>query len=159
MTEAAAPASVTPIDPATLVAGLMIELTAITDRLTHLVATETQLIETTETPDIAPLAPEKGRLTVRYDAMLRHLQNCPRALVATHPAMPTLRAAAARLNSIATQNAYLLDLKIKGTRRAMDVIAQAASKATETNFTYGKERNGYGARSARNAAVAINRVF
>ncbi len=150
---------VTAIDPATLVSGLMIELTSITERLTDIVCTETRLIETNDTPDLAPLAPEKGKLTVRYDTMLRHLQNCPRPLVATHPGMPGLRAAADRLNAAAAQNAYLLDLKIKGTKRAMDVIAHAASKATETNFSYGTQRNGYGARSARNAAVAVNRVL
>lgn len=138
---------------------LVLELIAVTDRLNELLAAETALLGAPGVPDITGLVPEKSKLAVRYDLLSQALVRQPAALVAGLPEASRLGEAVRRLGRLAQDNARAVSTHIGATRRVVELVSRAAHKASQPSFSYGKQRLGYGARSGRNAAIAVNRVL
>jgi hypothetical protein len=138
---------------------LVAELLAVSDRLAELLARETTILRSPGIPDINAIVPEKLKLTARYDIMMRTLQKRRSIDLSMDPDAPKLAGSIERLSLVARDNAKAIDIHMKATRRVLDLIARAARRATQPNFTYGKQRLGYGVRSERHAAITVNRVL
>lgn len=140
-------------------AHLVAELIAVSNRLSELLVQETGLLRAPGLPAIDDIVPEKLKLTARYDILMRTLQKRPTIDLKVDPEARQLAHSVERLGILARDNAVAIDLHLKATRRVLDLVARAARKATQPTFTYGKQRLGYGARSERHAAIAVNRVL
>jgi hypothetical protein len=140
-------------------AHLVSELLAVSNRLADLLVRETAILRSPGVPDINGIVPEKLKLTARYDILMRTIQKRRSIDLQLDLDAPLLAQSVERLAGLARDNAKAIDLHLKATRRVLDLIARAARKATQPNFTYGKQRLGYGARSQRHAAIAVNRVL
>jgi len=110
-------------------------------------------------PDLSQISPEKSNLAVRYEGMMHRLAlHPPTAIRATNHGQ-LLAASIRRLDALAQDNAKAIEIHLTATRRVLDMVARAARKATQPTFSYGTERLGYGVRSPRNAAIAVNQVL
>ena len=138
---------------------LVAELVAVSARLTDLLTRETAILRAPGVPNLDAIAPEKLKLTARYDILMRSLHQRRTIDLRLDADAPELVRSVERLNGVARDNAQAIDLHLKATRRVLELIARAARKATQPNFTYGKQRLGYGARSERHAAITVNRVL
>ena len=83
----------------------------------------------------------------------------PRDVLRETPGFDVLQHGLDGLVQLVEENAKAVEVRIKATRRVMEIIARAAKKATDPTFTYGKGRLGYGVRQPNTAAVAVNRVL
>ncbi|HVJ51111.1 MAG TPA: hypothetical protein VM689_01525 [Aliidongia sp.] len=138
---------------------LVAELLAVSDRLAGLLVRETEILRAPGIPDVTAIAPDKLKLTARYDILMRAVHQGSTIDLRQDPDAAKLAASLERLNGLARDNAKAIDLHLKATKRVLELIARAARKATQPNFTYGKQRLGYGARSERHAALSVNRVL
>jgi len=145
-------------DPTPDAAELIGELVRVTRRLTEVIAAETVVLQSRSVPDPSAFVPEKSKLSVRYEGLLRQLTRIPGATLRAAPGFAELEAAVAGLGPLAQANARAIELHIKATRRVLAIVAQAARQATKPTFSYGGKRLGYGTRGQTNPAVAINRV-
>jgi hypothetical protein len=133
------------------------ELVAVTERLIELIAAETELLQLPEAPDLSAFVPEKSKLSVRYDTLMRDLARFTPAELETASGFAALVDLVGRLSTLAEANAKAIDLRLKATRRVLNIIARAARLATQPTFSYGGgDRIGHGTRIP---AVAINRVL
>jgi hypothetical protein len=157
MVDALAAADVPPPSTSSLVDALI----RVTERLSLVVAEETEALVEPRFADIRRLGPEKSKLATNYDTMVRALGARPAAEVTADPlATERLAQAVRRLDQSARENANALELQMKANRRILDLIAQTAATAAKPNFSYGGNRLGYGIRGQYAAPpIAINRVF
>jgi hypothetical protein len=140
-------------------AKLLAELVAVSDRLSVLIAEETALLRAPGLPKLDHIVPEKLRLTARYDTLMQIMRQQPAAALQGQPQGPDLARSIERLGVLARDNAKAVDIHLKATRRVLELVARAARRATTANFTYGKQRLGYGARSERHPSISVNRVL
>lgn len=145
----------TPVEPGRLVA----ELIAVSDRLCALMEQETAVLKAPGVPKLDAIVPEKLKLSARYDSLMQLARLQPPGQLKGEPDAPRLAETLTRLQSLAQDNAQVVDIHMKANRRVLDLVARAARRATTTTFTYGKERMGYGIRSERHPSVAVNRVL
>jgi hypothetical protein len=138
---------------------LITELTAVTQRLCELMEQEIGLLKAPGIPKLDHIVPEKLKLSARYDSLMQLARLHPVADMRREPAAAALAQSLQRLGALARDNAASVDLHLKATRRVLDLVARAARRATTPNFTYGKQRLGYGARSERHPSIAVNRVL
>ncbi|MEA2757159.1 MAG: hypothetical protein QOJ54_3448 [Aliidongia sp.] len=138
---------------------LLSELVAVTNRLSELIEQETARLKAPGLPKLDDIVPEKLKLTARYDALMQIMRQQPGIDLRNEPAAPDLAISVRRLGTLAQVNAQAVDIHLKATRRVLDLVARAARRATTANFTYGKERLGYGARSERHPSITVNRVL
>jgi hypothetical protein len=129
---------------------LLSELVAVTNRLSDLIEQETVRLKAPGLPKLDDIVPEKLKLTARYDALMQIMRQQPGI---------DLAISVRRLGTLAQVNAQAVDIHLKATRRVLDLVARAARRATTADFTYGKERLGYGARSERHPSITVNRVL
>jgi len=140
-------------------ARLLAELVTVTNRLCVLMEQETALLKAPGLPRLEHIVPEKLKLSARYDGLMQMLRMQPAISLQNEPDAPRLAESAKRLNALARDNAKSVDIHLKATRRVLELVARAARRATTANFTYGKERLGYGARSERHPSITVNRVL
>ncbi|MEI9983017.1 MAG: hypothetical protein WDN69_07265 [Aliidongia sp.] len=138
---------------------LLTELIAVTDRLCELLEQETAVLKAPGLPKLDHIVPEKLKLSARYDSLMQVARLQPPGELKAEPEAPRLAQSLTRLQSLAQDNAKSVDIHLKATRRVLDLVARAARRATTTNFTYGKQRLGYGIRSERHPSISINRVL
>jgi hypothetical protein len=138
---------------------LLSELVAVTDRLSELIEQETIRLKAPGLPRLDDIVPEKLKLAARYDALMQIMRQPPGLDLRNEPDAPGLAISVRRLGTLAEANARAVDIHLKATRRVLDLVARAARRATTANFTYGKERLGYGARSERHPSITLNRVL
>jgi hypothetical protein len=138
---------------------LLAELVAVSDRLSVLIAEETAILKAPGLPKLDCIVPEKLRLTARYDTLMQIMRQQPATELRSQPQAPELARSIERLGGLARDNAKAVDIHLKATRRVLELVARAARRATTANFTYGKQRLGYGARSERHPSISVNRVL
>ncbi|MGB8844030.1 MAG: hypothetical protein WCC64_23515 [Aliidongia sp.] len=138
---------------------LLAELVAVTDRLAVVIEQETARLKAPGLPKLGDIVPEKLKLAARYDALMQIVRQQPATDLRSQPAAPDLALSVRRLDRLARVNAQAVDIHLKATRRVLELVARAARRATTANFTYGKERLGYGARSERHPSITLNRVL
>ena len=145
--------------PAT--SSLVDALIRVTDRLSTIVAEETEALKEPRFAEIQRLGPEKSKLATNYDTMVRALGKRPPAEIkADAEAAQRLAQAVRRLDGAARANAEALRLQMTANRRILDLIAKAATSAAKPNFSYGGTRLGHGIRAQyASPPVAVNRVF
>jgi hypothetical protein len=134
-------------------------LLEVSGELAAIVAAETDLLESQPAPDLTRIVPEKTRLTVRFDALLRLISGMSPEAIKAQPEAPDLALAIKHLDILARRNAKAIERRLLANKRAIGVLAEAARQATLPTFSYGRERLGFGARSGRPSAVAVNRVL
>jgi hypothetical protein len=138
---------------------LVLELIAVSERLAELMAAETTVLRAPGLPKLDRIVPEKLKLAARYDTLMQLARLQPKEEFAQDANAARLGQAIRRLDGLARDNAAAVEIHLKATRRVLDLVARAARRATTTNFTYGKQRLGYGARSERHPSIAVNRVL
>lgn len=138
---------------------LVLELIAVSERLAELMAAETAALRAPGLPKLDQIVPEKLKLAARYDALMQLARQQPKEEFGQDANAARLAQAIRRLQGLAQDNAAAVEIHLKATRRVLDLVARAARRATTTNFTYGKQRLGYGARSERHPSIAVNRVL
>jgi|GEM_PF-4141166 hypothetical protein len=138
---------------------LFAELVVVTNRLGELMAEEIALLRVPGLPRLDHIVPEKLKLAARYDALMRLMRQQPGIERSACLEAPGLAPSVKRLGELARANAKAVDIHLKATRRVLELVARAARRATTANFTYGKERLGYGARSERHPSITVNRVL
>jgi flagellar biosynthesis/type III secretory pathway chaperone len=139
--------------------GLVPELLGVIDGLVEVLATETEQLAKTGKPAEGNLAANKTKLVLRYETLFQTLASLDPAARAAVPGRERLKPAVERLNGLASANARALDRHIRATQHVLNMVARAARRASQPQFTYGRERIGYGIRSARQSAVAVDRVY
>lgn len=151
----------TPDVPAPSTGSLVDALIRVTERLSMVVAEETDALKVPRFADIQRLGPEKSKLATNYDTMVRALGKRPAEEIKADPVTAQRLAAAVRhLDGAARENAEALRLQMTANRRILDLIAKAAATAAKPNFSYGGTRLGHGIRAQYAAPpVAVNRVF
>ena len=147
--------------PAPSTGSLVDALIRVTERLSTIVAEETDALRVPRFADIQRLGPEKSKLATNYDTMARALRKRPPEEIKADPVTAQrLAQAVRRLDGAARENAEALRLQMTANRRILDLIAKAAATAAKPNFSYGGSRLGHGIRAQYAAPpVAINRVF
>jgi flagellar biosynthesis/type III secretory pathway chaperone len=147
--------------PAPSTTSLVDALIRVTDRLSLVVAEETEALKEPRFADIQRLGPEKSKLATNYDTMARALRKRPAEEIKADPAMAQrLAQAVRRLDGAARANAEALRIQMTANRRILDLIAKTAANAAKPSFSYGGTRLGHGIRAQYAAPpVAINRVF
>jgi hypothetical protein len=138
---------------------MVAELIAVCERLREVLRAETALLHQQGETNFGVYGEEKSKLVVRYDRLLQALSHVPREVLDETPGFTVLKHGLDGLVDLVQQNAQIIEIRMKATRRVMEIVARAARKATQPTFTYGRERLGYGARQANTAAVAVNRVL
>lgn len=147
--------------PAPSTGSLVDALIRVTERLSSVVAEETDALKVPRFADIQRLGPEKSKLATNYDTMVRALGKRPAEEIKADPAtVQRLAQAVRRLDGATRENAEALRLQMTANRRILDLIANAAATAAKPNFSYGGNRLGHGIRAQYAAPpVAVNRVF
>jgi len=155
----ALPKPASPAAPPVELGRLIAELIAVSGRLCDLMEQETAMLKTPGLPKLDNIVPEKLKLSARYDSLMQVARMQPAGQLKSEPDAPRLAETLTRLQSLAQDNAKIVDIHLKANRRVLDLVARAARRATTTTFTYGKGRMGYGIRSERHPSVAVNRVL
>jgi flagellar biosynthesis/type III secretory pathway chaperone len=147
--------------PAPSTSSLVDALIRVTERLSLIVAEETDALKVPCFADIQRIGPEKSKLATNYDTMARALRKRPAEEIKADPATAQrLAQAVRRLDGAARENAEALRVQMMANRRILDLIATAAATAAKPNFSYGGTRLGHGIRAQYTAPpVAVNRVF
>ncbi|GGF39023.1 hypothetical protein GCM10011611_51730 [Aliidongia dinghuensis] len=140
---------------------LISALIRVTDRLSQVVAEETDALKVPRFADVQRLGPEKSKLAANYDTMARALGQRPQHEIKADPEVALrLADAVRRLDGAARANAEALRVQMAANRQILDLIAKTAATAAKPNFSYGGQRLGHGIRAQYAAPpVAINRVF
>ncbi|HEV2674065.1 MAG TPA: hypothetical protein VGV37_05945 [Aliidongia sp.] len=147
--------------PAPTTSSLVDALLRVTERLTQVVAEETDALKIPRFADVQRLGPEKSKLATNYDTMVRALGKRPKEEIKADPdIVERLALAVRRLDGVSRENAEALRLQMTANRRILDLIAKAATTAAKPNFSYGGTRLGHGIRAQfASPPVAVNRVF
>ncbi len=139
--------------------GLVPELLGVIEGLVEVLAAETDQLAKTGKPAEGNLAASKTKLVLRYETLFQTLAALDPTERSAVPGRERLKPAIERLNGLASANARALDRHIRATQHVLNMVARAARRAAQPQFTYGRERMGYGIHSARQSAVAVDRVF
>ncbi len=133
---ATAPQPVAPAD----IPAMTTQLVALTEQLTNLLSQETELVRVMRIPEIAPLQPEKVRLTALYQQTFKALSAAGEGKTLPAPLKERLATAGERLAKAVIANELALRVGKIATERLIGSIVNAVREQKKAVTSYAPQR-------------------